>query len=58
MLEDIKTLLGIPENDTSLDAKLELILSATQSRLKALLGGQDPPGSPELYHYGCICNPV
>lgn len=43
MLEDIKTLLGIPENDTSLDAKLELILSATQSRLKALLGGQDPP---------------
>ena len=43
MLEDIKTLLGIPENDTSLDAKLELILSATQNRLKALLGGQDPP---------------
>ena len=33
MLEDIKTLLGIPENDTSLDAKLELILSATQNRL-------------------------
>ena len=43
MLEDLKLLLGIPEDDTSLDPKLNLILSSTTSRLKALLGGQDPP---------------
>ena len=43
MLEDLKLLLGIPEDDTSLNPKLNLILSSTTSRLKALLGGQDPP---------------
>nr|WP_300210103.1 phage head-tail connector protein [uncultured Anaerostipes sp.] len=43
MLEDIKILLGIPDGDTSLDAKLKLILSITTNRLKALLGGEDPP---------------
>lgn len=42
MLEDLKLLLGIAD-DTSLDSKLNLILSSTTSRLKALLGGQDPP---------------
>ena len=43
MLEDLKLLLGIPEDDTTLDPKLNLILSSTTSRLKALLGGQNPP---------------
>lgn len=43
MLKDLKILLGISESDTSQDAKLNLILSGTTSRLKALLGGQDPP---------------
>ena len=43
MLKDLKILLGIPENETLQDPKLNLILSATRSRLKALLGGQDPP---------------
>lgn len=43
MLKNLKILLGIPETDTSQDAKLNLILSGTTSRLKALLGGQDPP---------------
>lgn len=47
MLEDLKLLLGIPEDDTTLDPKLNLILSSTTSRLKALLGGQDPPGELE-----------
>lgn len=43
MLKDLKILLGIPEDDTSQDPKLNLILSGTRSRLKALLGGQEPP---------------
>lgn len=43
MLKDLKILLGIPENETSQDSKLNLILSGTRSRLKALLGGQEPP---------------
>lgn len=43
MLKDIKLLLGIPESETSLDAKLNLILTSTKSRLKALLGGLEPP---------------
>lgn len=43
MLKNLKILLGISESDTSQDAKLNLILSGTTSRLKALLGGQDPP---------------
>lgn len=45
MLEDLKIFLGIPENDTALDPKLNLILSDARKRLKALLGGQDPPES-------------
>lgn len=45
MLKDLKILLGMPEDDTSQDSKLNLILSGTRSRLKALLGGQDPPES-------------
>lgn len=43
MLKDLKILLGISEDDTSQDLKLNLILSGTRSRLKALLGGQEPP---------------
>ena len=43
MLENLKILLGIPEEDSSLDTKLNLILSSAQKRLKALLGGLDPP---------------
>ncbi len=43
MLEELKVFLGIQESDTSLDSKLNLILAGTRSRLKALLGGQDPP---------------
>lgn len=43
MLEDIKELLGIAENDNSMDTKLGIILSATKSRLMVLLGGLDVP---------------
>lgn len=43
MLKDLKILLGISENDTSQDSKLNLILSGTRSRLKSLLGGENPP---------------
>lgn len=43
MLKDLKILLGISETDDSLDPKLNLILSDARKRLKALLGGQDPP---------------
>ena len=48
MLENLKILLGISEDDTSQDAKLNLIISETTKRLKALLGGIDPP--EELYY--------
>lgn len=43
MLENLKTLLGIQESDTSQDKKLNLILDATKRRLKFLLGGIEPP---------------
>ncbi|WP_294785401.1 phage head-tail connector protein [Eubacterium ramulus] len=43
MLENLKMLLGIQENDTSQDKKLNLILDATKRRLKFLLGGLEPP---------------
>ena len=43
MLKDLKILLSISETDDSLDPKLNLILSDARKRLKALLGGQDPP---------------
>lgn len=43
MLKDLKMLLGLPTDDETLDDKLELILSGARSRLKALLGGIDPP---------------
>lgn len=43
MLENLKLLLGIAEDDTDLDAKLKLIISNTTARLKLRLGGIDPP---------------
>lgn len=43
MLEDIKELLGISESDITMDTRLEIILNATKSRLKVLLGGIDVP---------------
>ena len=43
MLNDLKLMLGI--TDTSLDDKLNLIISAATARLKVLLGGIDPPES-------------
>lgn len=46
MLEKLKLLLDI--TDTALDAKLELIISMTTSRLKLLLGGIKPPA--EMTH--------
>lgn len=45
MLDNIKTLLGIDPEDTSLDTKLRLLISIVTSRLKILLGGIEPPGS-------------
>lgn len=46
MLEDIKLLLGITDNDR--DDLLELIIRNTTSRLKLLIGGIEPP--EELNH--------
>lgn len=43
MLEDVKELLGIQENDTAMDTRLGIIISATTKRLKVLLGGMDVP---------------
>lgn len=43
MLDNLKTMLGIEQTDTDLDAKLNLIISLTTSRLRALLGGITPP---------------
>lgn len=45
MLNDLKLMLGIALTDTSLDAKLKLIISTATARLKNLLGGIDPPES-------------
>ena len=47
MLKNLKLLLGLDENDTSLDAKLKLLLSMATARLKLLLGGIEPPESME-----------
>lgn len=43
MLQELKVLIGIPEDEKTLDAKLEWILASVKSRLKFLLGGQNPP---------------
>lgn len=43
MLDNLKALFGLPEEDISQDKKLQLILDAAKSRLKLLLGGIEPP---------------
>ena len=41
MLDNLKALLGLPEEDISQDKKLQLILTAAKSRLKLLLGPEE-----------------
>lgn len=48
MLDNLKVMLDIPADDTTLDAKLNLILSNTTARLTLLLGGIEPP--EEMQH--------
>ena len=43
MLDKIKNLLGISAEDTTLDEKLQLIITMASSRLKLRLGGIEPP---------------
>lgn len=43
MLEQLKVMLGITEEDAALDIKLKLIISSATARLKLLLGGIEPP---------------
>lgn len=43
MLDNIKSLLGIAQNDTDKDNLLNLIITLTTARLKVLLGNIDPP---------------
>lgn len=45
MLNDLKLMLGISSDDTSLDEKLKLLISTASARLKLLLGGTEPPAS-------------
>lgn len=47
MLNDLKVMLGIAADDTSLDTKLKLIISMVTARLTTLLGGIEPPESLE-----------
>lgn len=47
MLSDLKLMLGISSDDTSLDDKLRLIISSVTARLQLLLGGIEPPESME-----------
>lgn len=45
MLNELKVMLGIDANDTGIDDRLKLIISAATARLKMLLGGVEPPES-------------
>lgn len=47
MLNDLKLMLGIEENDTGADKRLNLILNITRRQLKAKLGGIEPPEALE-----------
>lgn len=47
MLNELKLLLGIAVEDTSEDAKLNLLYADATERLKLLLGGIEPPESME-----------
>lgn len=42
-LENLKSLIGIATDDTTIDNRLEWILEASEQRLKNLLGGLDVP---------------
>lgn len=58
MIEDLKALLGLPEEiDGALENKLLLILKATKQRLRFLLGDWSL-GRDELYHPGCVNHTV
>lgn len=46
-LSKLKTLLGLPEDDTTQNECLAWILEASEQRLKNLLGGLDVPGALE-----------
>lgn len=43
MLENLKTMLEIAPDDTTLDEKFKIIIRHATARLKTLLGGIDPP---------------
>lgn len=43
MLDELKRLVGIELDDTSLDAKLNLLLKRARQRLKIRLGNIEPP---------------
>lgn len=45
MLSDLKLMLGLDTEDTSIDAKLLLIIESATARLRTLLGGVEPPNS-------------
>ena len=47
MLNELKEMLGIAEEDTGLDKKLNLILLNARMRLKNLLGGTEPTADLE-----------
>lgn len=47
MLSELKLMLGISSDDTSLDDKLKVIIATATARLKVLLGGIEPPESME-----------
>lgn len=47
MLNDLKMLLGIAKDDTTLDEKLKLIIETATARLTLLLGGIEPPETME-----------
>lgn len=49
MLDDLKIMLGLDPDDTSLDSRLRLIISSCTARLKLLLGGVDEV--PEMLEY-------
>ena len=47
MLNELKLLLGIAQEDTAEDDKLRLLIATATARLKLLLGGIEPPESME-----------
>ena len=47
MLDNLKMLLGLSVDDTSIDDKLLLIISVITARLSILLGGIEPPEEME-----------